>query len=218
MDFIQHSNIVWGNKCNCGNNIDILQNQFHPWDTETNFKITIKCSNCGIINTISQKEASNYYNNKIYEIYDEISGNIIDLGCGGGFLSSLAKQKGCHVLGIDIDKKSSDLIGTNLDIFENLDINSLNINSLEKKYITKYNYIIHRDVFMFISNTENYFKQIKNVGKGVIHVGWFVKNNKRMKNLLTPDQILQKYLEAGFKASIEYLEWYASGYVIKAYI
>ena len=55
-----------------------------------------------------------------------VSGNVLDVGTGGGILALAAKVKGCNVLAVDIDKESVEYCkkkGINSfvsDLFENV--------------------------------------------------------------------------------------------------
>lgn len=71
---------------------------------------------------------------------------------------------------------------------------------------------------MFIEDTERYFKDITGiVNKGIRQMGWYQKDNSRMKNKLVPEQIADEYIKRGWKVELEYLDWYKSGYFINAY-
>lgn len=94
-------------------------------------------------------------------------------------------------------------------------MNAKNIsNYFEKDSV---DYLVNRDVFMFIYDTDKYFDDITNiVRKGIRQMGWFKKDNKRMLNELTPLQISIELEKRGWKVEVEYLDWYKSGYYIKA--
>ncbi|MTI70550.1 MAG: hypothetical protein FH751_09910 [Firmicutes bacterium] len=70
-----------GKQCECGNECFVLQNQFHPWD-ESSFSVKIKCPECDDIVKIEKIDTEKYYNQKIYNYFNNMSGEIIDLGCG----------------------------------------------------------------------------------------------------------------------------------------
>lgn len=84
--FKEHKFIIWGTECECGNECSILQNEHHPWDN-IDFTVKLKCSLCKNEVVIDREKAEEFYNRRIYSYYDDINGTVIDLGCGGGFLS-----------------------------------------------------------------------------------------------------------------------------------
>lgn len=73
-------------------------------------------------------------------------------------------------------------------------------------------------MFMFIEDTNQYFDDVTNiVNKGIRQIGWYMRDSERMKNKLEPQQIAYEYIKRGWKAELEYLNWYKSGYFINAY-
>lgn len=218
--FRDHKFIIWGTYCKCGNECSILQNEHHPWD-DTIFIAKLKCSLCNNEVIVDAKSAKEFYDNKIYSYYDGIYGNIIDLGCGGGFLSRhlLGQENITKVWGLDIDEdcisELSDIIDKN-EKFKFKKYNGLSLNNIFTE--DSIDFLISRDVFMFIEDTDKYFDEVsKIVNKGIRQMGWYIENNKRMNNKLTPDEICNEYLKRGWTVNIEYLDWYKSGYFINAY-
>lgn len=218
--FREHDFVIWGTNCKCENECSILQNKHHPWD-DTKFSIKVKCSMCNRELVIDKNVAEIFYNDKIYSYFNNLHGSIIDLGCGGGFLSRyiIHKDSVDKVWGLDIDNdcvdELSDIIGETKKLeFKKYDGKNLR-NIFNEKSV---DFLVSRDVFMFIEDTEKYFDDISGiVNKGVYHMGWYMVNNERMKNKLTPQQIKQEYSKRGWQVYLEYLDWYKSGYFIKAY-
>ncbi|MCO7126871.1 hypothetical protein NIE88_13950 [Sporolactobacillus shoreicorticis] len=86
--FREHKNMIWGTNCSkCGAECSVLQNAHHPWD-RTTFGMIISCSSCGHENYVNQQAAAFFYKQRIYRYFTNLSGRILDLGCGGGLLSS----------------------------------------------------------------------------------------------------------------------------------
>lgn len=218
--FKEHKFTVWGTYCKCKSECSILQNGHHPWD-DTTFTVKLKCNSCGNEITIDKKSAEKFYNNRIYSYYDGLYGKVIDLGCGGGFLSRylLNQTKVERIYGLDIDMDCindlSDIIGIKNNFkFIQSDIsdisNIFNPNSID--------FLVSRDVFMFIEDTDRYFSDItKIVNKGVRQMGWYVGDNSRMKNKLLPEQIAEEYTKRGWTVELKCLDWYKSGYFINAH-
>lgn len=215
---LEHNFVVWGTKCKYGNNIEILVTNHHPW-VEDNFTIKTQCNKCGNEVIIDRSKAEQYYNKKIYDKFSGLSGQVLDLGCGGGFLSSYAVQQinVNHVYGIDIDNSCLD--GLN-DLRNNAKFNFINsdicnINKIFKK--DSLDFLISRDVFMFVADTNKFFDDVTNmVTNGILQMGWYIKDNQRMQNHLLPEEIVDEYKKRGWKVSLEYLDWYKCGYFIKA--
>ncbi len=70
---------------------------------------------------------------------------------------------------------------------------------------------------MFIEDTKKYFDDITYiVSKGIRQIGWYVSNNMRMKNNLKPNQIVEELEKRNWDVKLEALDWYKSGYFIKA--
>lgn len=217
--FKEHNFIIWGDYCKCGIECSILQNQQHPWDN-TDLIVKLKCNVCGDEVVINKEKAERFYNNKIYSFFKDVQGNIIDLGCGGGFLSRylLNNDNINKIVGLDIDSESiselQDIILNPRFKFINTDICNL------QEIFTKdsMDYLVSRDVFMFVEDTDKYFDDVTSiVTKGIKQMGWYIEDNKRIKNKLLPEQILEEYTKRGWKAELEHLDWYKSGYFVNAY-
>lgn len=218
MNFQEHRNIIWGKKCeNCGHDVYLLQQDYHPWG-DKEFAPLVTCPKCQQKQIINKEQAAIYYSRKIYSFFDIPDGVVLDLGCGGGFLSSklIQNSKITKIFAVDYDQnvqKSIESIKSPKIKFINQDADHLENNKL----ISNVDYLVHRDLFMFISNTENYFNYVrKSVSKSVYHMGWFIRGSERMKNQLLPEEIKEKYLEKGFEVSIKYPDWYSCGYFIRA--
>jgi len=205
-------NIIWGMKCSCGQDSFVLQEKYHPWN-ETDYIVKMTCSKCGKLLEITQKEAMNFYNEKIFSYFEDLSGTVLDLGCGGGFLTQYASnlEKVNLVYGMDMDDSEIERINQVTFIKDDL------VNLAKHFNQNSIDYIIHRDVFMFVSDTLRYFDDVSNiVSKGIYHMAWYLKDNIRMKNFLEPKEIKAELEKRGFKVTLEYLDWYRCGYFIKA--
>ena len=217
--FNENQYIIWGTYCKyCGNEYSILQSKYHPW-ADTDFKVKLKCSKCKNEVVIDNEKASKFYDSKIYSYFKDVYGSVIDLGCGGGFLSRhiIKYNEVDKVYGVDVDDESKN---------ETSDITSLKFQFIhsdikELPQIFKpdsVDFLVSRDVFMFIEDTDKYFDDtFKIVKHGIKQMGWFVKGNTRMKNNLLPEDIAAEYEKRGWKTELTYLDWYKCGYFINAY-
>lgn len=217
--FKEHRFTIWGTYCKCGCECSILQNEHHPW-IDTEFTIKLKCPLCGNEVTIDKNSAEAFYNNKIYSYYNGLYGKVIDLGCGNGFLSRylINQSKIDKVYGLDIDvnciNELADIMKKeNKFKYFNCDIR--NINNIFKP--NSIDFLVSRDVFMFIEDTDRYFDNITEIiNKGIRQIGWYIEDNTRMKNKLVPHQIAEEYTKRGWVVELKYLDWYKSGYFISA--
>ncbi|WP_373899402.1 class I SAM-dependent methyltransferase [Haloimpatiens sp. FM7315] len=270
--FKEHNYVAWGDICSCGSEVYVLQNKYHPWE-DVDFKIKIKCRNCGKSLEVDKSKAENFYNRKILSYFKDVEGTVIDLGCGSGFLSEylLENNNVKKIYAIDNDIESKKFIDE-LNLANRLncanELNCRDISNCEDKSdfdsrldwknksnlsdrcnfadklhlrdksnnkdkITflhmdicdlgkcfenkKVDYIVSRDVFMFVDDTERYFQDVnKVVSKGVRQMGWYIGENKRMRNKLTPEEIKEKLINRDWKVYLEDLDWYKSGYFIRA--
>lgn len=195
--FPEHSNTIWGTHCGeCGNECSVLQNTHHPWD-RTSFTIKLECPACGHEVTIDQRAAEDFYNQKIYSYFTGLSGHVIDLGCGSGFLSRFLLQEDCveRIYGLD---KDSDCLQATQDLAETTkkftfiqsDLSEISL-LFPKRSI---DFFVSRDVFMFIEDTDRFFDDVSAlVDKGVLQMGWYMKENQRMKNKVEPQKIAENY-------------------------
>ncbi len=217
--FKEHNFVIWGDICTCGKECYILQDKFHPWG-ETDFTIVAECTGCKRKIYIDRSKAEKFYNNKIFSYFNNIEGKVIDLGCGGGFLSNflLLEEKVSKIYAIDNDISCKEVIEA-LDNNKNkINFVDMDIKDLGEQFKNKQiDYIISRDVFMFIEDTQKYFDDITNiVCKGIRQMGWHVSNSERMKNNLLPEQIVAELEKRNWKVTLEILDWYKCGYFIKA--
>ncbi|WDV47968.1 class I SAM-dependent methyltransferase [Clostridiaceae bacterium M8S5] len=213
----QHNNIIWGKKCTCGQECFILQNKYHPWDEDVDMEITIVCNKCNNKVTIDRESASLYYDNKIYSYFKDIKGHVLDIGCGGGFLSRfiLNNLMPCKVYGLDVDEGCIEELN-DLAREDRFNFNKSNIKNIKTDYKDVHiDYIVCRDVLMFIENIDNFIDDISNTtAQGLRFMGWYIPTNKRIKNNVSPDEIALKLKERGWSVNVEYLDWYKSGYFI----
>lgn len=217
--FKEHSFIIWGKVCDCGSECYILQNKFHPWD-DVDFITKVKCPNCNQIVEINKQDAEEFYNQKIYSYFNEVEGKIIDLGCGGGFITShlASKKQVDKIYAIDIDKECKTYIEEINMKYKKIEFKEMDIKDIGKSFEKEsVDFLVSRDVFMFIEDTDRYFDDVTNiVKKGIRQMGWYIRNNERMKNQLHPNQIVKELEKRGWKVEVEYLDWYKSGYFIRA--
>lgn len=217
--FKENNFIVWGTYCKCGNECSILQNSHHPW-SDNKFTIKLNCNSCGSEVVIDRGSAERFYNDKLYSCYEGVYGKVIDLGCGEGFLSRylLKENKVDKIYGLDVDddceNELADIIWSE-NKFKFIKGDIKEINNIFKA--NSADFLVSRDVFMFIEDTEKYFEDVTSiVSRGIRQLGWYVKDNERMKNKLEPRQIAEQYEKKGWKVELEYLNWYKYGYAIYA--
>lgn len=215
--FTEHENIVWGTRCECTNDVYILQNKFHPW-MSNEFAVRIPCGFCGKLVDVNADKASAYYNGKILSHFADIRGVVLDLGCGGGFLSeyALTLPGVTRVIALDNDEKCGEDLKKLGD--SRLEFVAAGIDQIGGLFSRdSVDYVISRDVFMFIENTPQFFADIKKITRGGIRqMGWYKPSTQRMKNNLTPEEIHSALIETGWTGELECLDWYKCGYFIQA--
>lgn len=217
--FKEHNHIIWGTQCPCGRENFILQDKYHPWD-KTDYKAVLTCPACDKSLVVDQALACNFYNQKILNHFEDVKGRILDLGCGGGFLSHhlIQKDEVSNIYATDVDKTCEDAIKKivykdKAAKFIACDLKDLP-NHFEEDSI---DYLVSRDVFMFVEDPDQFFDDMTSiVKKGMRQMAWFVKNNDRMKNQIIPEDIESKLRAKGWQVELTPLAWYKSGYFIKA--
>ncbi len=220
MVFKEHKYKIWGDYCECGSECYVLQNKFHPWTDDADLMIKMNCPNCKQIIEIDKSKAEKFYDQKIHFYFNDLEGDVIDLGCGAGFLSEYLVEKDAvsKIYALDNDESCIEDLNDINDIENKIEFLNTDICNLREHFkLESIDYVVSRDVFMFIEDTDKYFDDITEiVKKGIKQMGWFVSGNERMKNNLLPDQIAEELKKRGWKVKIEYLDWYASGYFIEA--
>ena len=200
---------IWGTYCVCGNELFEYVDS-HPWDDEAEFKTIIKCEKCGRTTIVNREIAEEYYNNKIYGCFSSVKGNVIEIGCGGGFLTDFIcnKENVDSILAIDID---DELEKENNKIkFVKMDLNDINESIFDKKY----DYLICRDVLMYLDDLEKVISVLSKVSSKVCLLNWYNENHRNCINKTRPEDvfgIVKKYYK---NVVIEYPSFYKCGYFI----
>lgn len=217
--FQEHEFTVWGAECECGREVAVLQNKAHPW-LESELVIKAKCPGCGQSISIDQARASEFYSKKILSYYSDISGAVLDLGCGEGFLSAYlaAREQVDAVWAIDCDPDCEKTVGQIADPKGKIRFQAIDAREIGERFGPgSVDYLVHRDVFMFVADASRYFDDVTRIVKrGIRHMGWFMTGNARMQNQMHPDEIVGELRRRGWNAEIEYLDWYKCGYYIRA--
>lgn len=163
--------------------------------------------------------AAAFYDEKILSYFAGVYGKVLDLGCGGGFLSRALLEENAidKIYGLDIDEQCTDEL-KDIMISNKFQFIKVDISALGEVFGDRnVDFLVSRDVFMFIEDTDKYFEAItKIVSKEIRQMGWYQGSNNRMKNNLTPDKIVEEYNKRGWTTEIEYLDWYKAGYFIRA--
>jgi len=209
------NNNIWGTKCSCGEDCFVLRSDLHPWQ-KTNYKLEIICPKCGKANLVDQNKASTFYSRKILSLFDKLKPKVIDFGCGGGFLTAFAAQQFqvVDVYAVDIDKNVKShvqAISPKVRFIEG-SISEMCLVMREKPV----DELISRDVLMFLDNIESFIDDVTPyVGSKMRLLNWYMPNDRRVKNNLTPLQIRDLFINKGWKTKLSYLTWYKFGYFLE---
>lgn len=197
---------VWGTKCDCGFDVFLYVPE-HPWmEIETTHAVT--CLNCGKHHTISRCDAESFYNEKIYSCFKDVRGRVLEIGCGGGFITEYLRSKGdvSYICGIDLDE-SNEIC----DDYICMDLNKLDVSKLGK-----YDYVVCRDVLMYLENLDDVFSKLSKVADKVLLLNWYNPNHKNCHNktkIKDIVSIVRKYFD---NIELEYPFFYKHGYLIRS--
>lgn len=208
--------VIWGTLCQCGCECFLLQSKHHPW-SKTDYIAEIICPECQKVHRIDQKQAARFYNQKIYDLFTPINGNVLDFGCGAGFMTWFASQQPEveKILAMDIDAGVIDKI-------TQIDPGIEFISGSEAQLITglaelTVDELISRDVIMFIDDIDGFIRSATQAAKNRVRIlGWYKPEDKRVNNILEPESIKCLFNKYNWQVDIEYLDWYAYGYFIDA--
>jgi len=204
---------IWGKYCKCGNMV--YDYFFEHIYSEENIEKAVICPKCKNDIVISKEDARTFYNNLIYKCFENVKGKVLELGCGGGLLTKyLSKKKDVELLvAIDNDMSNEEInyIHSLTNNFYNIDLNDFN----ESVFNTHFDYVVCKDVLMYLANIEETFKKLSNISDNVILLNWHNENHKNCHNKTKPNtivEILKKYYN---NIVIEYPSFYKWGYLIK---
>jgi len=217
--FIEHNYMVWGTTCDCGKDCSILQNKHHPW-FDKEFSVKTECKKCGKGLSIGKEEASEFYNRKIFGYFEGISGTVIDLGCGDGFISEhlLNNETVQKIWAVDNEDENKESIDKLADKNPKIEFLNIDISELREHFTPgTVNCAVSRDVFMFLESPERFLEDLDVLKiEEFRQMGWYKTGEGRMKNTVPPDRIREILEENGWNVKIEYLDWYMCGYFISA--
>lgn len=200
---------IWGCICDCGNEAFDYFEQ-HPW-LEHNIVKFVECNHCGKVHEIDSKIAEEFYNNKIFECFKDISGKVLEIGCGGGLISKYVKSldKVEYLATVDIDDESISNISNK---HYKMDLNNFD----ESVFDTKFDFVICRDVLMYLDDLDYTFKKLSKISDKVVLLNWYDRNHKNCLNKTEPLKILEILNKYYKDLSIEYPYFYKKGYLIKS--
>lgn len=197
----------------------MLQNSAHPW-IANDLIIRVDCPGCGKLVDIDQAAAAHYYDRRIQGYFSDVHGEVLDLGCGDGFLTRFlaAKPGVTRIYAADPDGNCAEPIGAIAAGYPAVSFENLDAGRLGERFSPgSLDFVVHRDVFMFIPDPDRYFDDITRiVRRGIRHMGWYVTGNERMHNRLRPEEIVNELRRRGWKADMQGLDWYKCGYFIRA--
>lgn len=211
-----NKNIIWGTICECGQECFVLQTEHHPWSSKEHI-INIKCVRCGREHAVNREQAALFYNQKIFSLFSDIEGSVVDFGCGGGFLTQYAAaQTG------DSKIYAIDPVAECEKAVKNISSDIIFIRGSYKEF-SRYlngkqvNEFISRDVIMFIDDFDDFLNTVTEIVKHRFRaLAWYMTESDRIKNNKTPEEMKILFNERGWHVSLSYPNWYAYGYFIDA--
>lgn len=201
---------IWGCICTCGNDAFDYFDE-HPWCKDESILKIVKCDKCGKMYKINCDDAEKFYNKKIFECFKDVSGNVLEIGCGGGLISKYVaglKTVECLVT-VDLDEYSMSNIS---DKHYKMDLNKFDENIFE----TKFDYVICRDVLMYLDDIEYTFSKLAKISSKVILLNWYDVNHRNCLNKTPPLKILEILNKYYGDLVIQYPYFYKKGYLIKS--
>lgn len=216
--FLEHTNVVWGTHCPCGQEVFSLQEKLHPWDEGDAF-LTLPCPACKTLVRVSQPLAKDYYNQRIYSLFADVKGVVLDLGCGGGFISQflLSLPQVSRVIALDSDPGCREAL-TPLAVHGRLEFILADVADLGVALAgTQVDYAVSRDLFMFVEDVPEFLAQLSRLTRsGLRQMAWYAPQVPRMKNKVHPHQLPGILANLGWQATVTGLNWYKYGYFLKA--
>ena len=201
---LQNKN-MWAKICACGNLVSITTKD-SPFLLSNNITKRKKCNNCGKYLSITTKDAYNYVLNQISNTFKNISGNVLEIGCGGGFLTKQLKNNKSIKQLIVCDCEAE-----NLPNFVQIDLNNFN----EKIFNMHFDYIVCKDVLMYLKNIDYTFNKLSKISTNICLLNWYNKSHKNCINKTEPQNILNILSKYYNNLELIYPQYYKYGYIIK---
>lgn len=208
---------IWGKRCSCGNIVYGFYEE-HLF-VEENINKEIVCLKCNKNNNIKKEEAREFYNKLIFECFKEVKGKVLEIGCGGGFLTTYLTNKKdvTSVLAVDNDMSNNEIKYINsLDNckYKNIDLN----NFCEEIFDEHFDYVVCKDVLMYLKDIDYTFNILSKISSKIVLLNWHSINHKNCLNKTGPNdvyEIINKYYN---DIEITYPSFYKWGYLVKTII
>lgn len=200
---------VWGTYCECSNEVYTFKDE-HPWNGNIDIIEKVKCDKCGKVNEINCFKASEYLENKIYECFKNISGKVLEIGCGGGLITNylVNNHKVEYLVTLDNDNESISEI-SNKHI--NMDLNKIDLSVFDGEF----DYVVCRDVLMYLNDIDYTLKELSKISKKVILLNWYNVEHKNCINKTEPIKILEIASKYYDNLELIYPWFYKNGYIIQ---
>lgn len=207
-------NII-GLTCDCGHDVFVMSDR-HPYVLNTDFKLKEKCKNCGKENVITKDKAINFYEKKVRDVFSGVFGCVLEIGCGGGFLTEalLVNKNVKKIVAVDID----DDLNNNLKQNKKLTFLQLDLNTFKEKDLNqKFDFIVCKDVLMYLNDCDSVIQKLQKLSNNILFLNWFNKDHKNCKNKnsgpIKVKRVFKKYFD---KVELSYPKLYNYCYKIEA--
>jgi SAM-dependent methyltransferase len=199
---------IWGTVCDCDNDVYTFANE-HPW-MDVDVFYDVKCDKCNKLHKINKDMAATFYENKIYGLFKEVKGSVLELGSGGGFITKYLSTKSDvdNILAIDIDDESNEYATE----YIHGDLNKFKDFNITKRF----DYVVCRDVFMYLDDLDELFHEISKISSKLLFLNWYNPYHKNCHNKTNPVEIFELLKKYYKDIEIVYPPFYKWGYLIRS--
>ena len=176
---MKKQNII-GTICDCKSEVFQMREE-HPYGVPEDYALKLVCKKCGKQNIITKEKSIKFYEQKVRAVFNNAAGSVLEIGCGGGFLTkALIDNKNITKI-VAVDK--DDVLRENVKNNKKLSFVKLDLDYLDETiFKQKFDYVVCKDVLMQLKDYDIVIKKLSRVAKNMILLNWFNKNHKNCFN------------------------------------